>query len=405
MDGVDATAVRSAARVGAVRCGRFVDVDAGTIHEDWSLRVEDGIVAEVGPWDARAGGEEHVLDLSGLTVVPGLVDCHDHLGFDFGNLATQVDRGETWATLRAVRNGRGAIADGITTLREAGSFAGLAMLWRTAIEAGYMPGPSLRAAGQWITPTGGHVWFVGRQADGVEEVRRAVREQVRDGADWIKLIATGGILGNSGNGVESVYSRAEVQAAVDEAHALGLAVAAHAHGGPGLEQAIAAGVDAIEHGTEASASQLERMAQQGISLVATPGVLRLCATAPGIDVRARGRAASMQERYLQALADARETGVRVAVGTDLLHGRLVDEMEILVEAGYSRAEAMRAATASGADIAGAEGAGRLVAGGRGDFLAVRGDPLVELATLREPVLVVKDGLIELNGSADERTVG
>ena len=217
-----------------VRCGRLIDGLSDEPHANAVLAIAgdrfEAVLSDAGP-DAERRDEDW-LDLSDYTVLPGLVDAHDHLGFDIGDIQAQAEGGVVRMALRAAHNASIALRAGITTLRDLGEVGELGVVFREAIEDGSIDGPRLIVAREWISRTGGHAWFAARQADGETDVRRAVREQARGGSDWAKIMVTGGILTPSSVPISRGFSDDEIEAAVSEAHVLGLPISAHAIGGP-----------------------------------------------------------------------------------------------------------------------------------------------------------------------------
>src|SRR3954451_16370945 len=216
-----------------VRCGRLIDGLFDEPRANAVLAVAgdrfEAVSSDAGPDVERR--DDDWLDLSDYTVLPGLVDAHDHLGFDIGDIQAQAEGGVARMALRAARNASTALRAGITTLRDLGEVGDLGVVVREAIEDGSVAGPRLIVAREWISRTGGHAWFAARQADGETDVRRAVREQARGRADWAKTMVTGGILTPSSVPISRGFSDVEIEAAVSEAHLLGLPVSAHAIGG------------------------------------------------------------------------------------------------------------------------------------------------------------------------------
>lgn len=373
-----------------IQCGRLFDGSSpGSDGPAW-LVVDDGrfVGVETSPVTNDAA---RWIDLSDCVVTPGFTDAHDHLGFDLGDVVSQSRESAGLQSLRAARNAASMINAGVVNVRDLGEGAVNGTMWREALADRRMTGPRVRAAGQWITRTGGHAWFAGREVDGETDARKAVREQVRDGVDWIKLVVTGGILTPSSKGLVQGLSRSEIAAAVDEAHQLGLPVAAHAIGGDGLTDAIDAGVDTIEHGYYATDDDLRKMAEQDIALVSTFGVLCEAADNTKLPPAMVAKAADAKSQHIGTVRRAREAGVRIGTGCDLNHGDLVAEAEGLELAGFSRLEALNVLTRENARIAGFVDSGVVRAGMLADLVALAGDPLEDLAMINRVVAVLKEG--------------
>jgi imidazolonepropionase-like amidohydrolase len=387
--------------------------------------VLDGAPTELPPDLAAGGGPDAlvVYDLAGMTLLPGLIDAHDHLshvGLDvYRRLATSSALAcfELAATLRIT------LESGFTTIRDAsGTPAGA----KEAVARGLVPGPRLVVSVTMITPTAGHgdrVHPCGLPghfpvlpdvpsgiADGPDAVRRKVRELVRAGADWIKFCATGGISSAVGGPLGRQYTREEIVALVDEAHALGRPVMVHAYGGPGLRDALAAGVDTVEHGAYLWQDEeaLRQMADRGVYLVPTLVNSRKCMeraqrspeTTPEY---IRRKAPEVAEHGVRTVQRALELGVPIAMGTDagmFGHGDNAAEIAALVGAGMTPMQALVASTATAAACIGlGNEVGTIVPGKRADLIVVDGDPLQDVSVLRDRtriVLVMKDGTVYRN---------
>jgi imidazolonepropionase-like amidohydrolase len=378
-------------------CGRLIDGTGGPVHEHVVIVVRDGRIAQIaqGPEAADAWSQtsEARIDLSDHTVLPGLIDCHDHVGFDLGDIGAQVAEGEVRLTLRAARTCAAALDAGITTLRDMGEPDGLAVSWRDAAADGALEAPRLVVAGTWITRTGGHVWMAGREADGPAEIVRAVREQARAGVDWIKLVITGGNTTPGSDPVAPGFTPEEIRTAVEAAHFVGLPVTAHVHGGTGLRDAVAAGIDCIEHATFAGREDLELMRERGVTLVSTFGVLDVGASATHLAPEVQAKFGRARERCLEALSAARELGLTIAVGTDLNHADMVGELSGLMAAGFTAMESITAATRTGAEVLGLDDTGLIAPGRRADLIAVSGAPLEDVTVLRDVDLVMRRGMV------------
>src|SRR5271169_2352500 len=256
-----------------VRAGRLLDVRTGKTHTNQTIVIEDGKIVSVGPDSGAADASATVIDLSGKTVLPGLIDAHTHITFDpkfgYDRLAISLPR----EALIGAKNARITLLAGFTTIRNVGAteFADIAL--RDAINAGDVPGPRIDASGPALSITGGHCddnllpyeWHATEVgvADGVENVQHKVREIIKYGADVIKVCATGGVLSLGDNPQASQYSQEELRAIIADAHRLGRKVAAHAHGAQGILWATEAGVDSIEHGSYIDDAGIAAMKQHG----------------------------------------------------------------------------------------------------------------------------------------------
>jgi imidazolonepropionase-like amidohydrolase len=373
-----------------IRCGRLFDGTGGEPVRDAALVVEDGRLRDGA---VPAGAEE--IDLGDAFVMPGFVDAHTHLSVDpaRGDQLGQLRQPPGAQALRVAGNIVKDVDAGTTTMRIMTEEDWLDVHVREAIADGTLEGPDLLIATRGLAPSNGH----GRAKsafDGVEEIRRGARENLARGADFIKLFATGGVA--SGTGLRaSAYSYDEMRAAVEEAERAGTYVAAHAHGGPGLRTAVEAGVRTIEHAAVASESEVEAMLERGCWLVATFSILF---HPDGIE---RGDAGD--PRILANLEDARErvaesmrrtlaSGIRFALGTDSVHGRMAYEVQTAIRFGVPPERALLAATAHGAEALGiADRTGTLEPGKAADVIALDGDPLADPGALERVTFVMKGG--------------
>ena len=345
------------------------------------MLVDEGRIVAVGP-SARIPEGTEVVRLPGCTILPGLVDAHTHFGVGLGS---PVPPSNYAILLQAVAYAGRDLASGVTTVRTLGERDGLDVAYRDAIDRGVIAGPRAVIAGRALQPASLSMSVTDLHADGPEEVRRAVRENVERGADWIKLFLNPSF--RSETPTKPTYSRAEIEAAVDEAHRAGKRVAAHVIGGPAADDALAAGVDTFEHGFLLTREQLDGLAKNGRWLVLTQSLKLWPPDATAADDPIRSA-------LLRLPALARDAGVKVALGTDGAHGLLPFEVECLVRAGTAPADAIVAATSGAASAIGVEDrAGTLATGRPADIIAVTGDPLRDVTALKQTALVMKEGVI------------
>jgi imidazolonepropionase-like amidohydrolase len=389
---------------------------------DAAVVIDGDRIAAAGPRSAVTWPPDaEVVDVRGRTVIPGLIDAHDHLASHGYGLATRwgLDEPASTAHLRTARVLAETLAMGYTTVRDAG---GLDAGFKLAVEQGLIPGPRLVLAVQIISPTGGigdRVSPSGHRAagpgccaaydpllpdsvaNGPDAVRDVVRAMVAAGADVIKTATTGGASSRVGHGpLDAAFSRPEMEALVAEAHALGRRVMCHALGGPGLRTALEAGVDSIEHGCylDEDPTLLGQMAVQGTFFVPTLTVYVYHRESPAPHVRER--AIALHPHHVASVRRALELDVPIAAGTDAGghgHPRNALELEHLVEAGLTPMQALRAATQWAARCLGLEHEiGTVEAGRRADLVVVGGNPLDDVTMLRDPArieLVLKGGAI------------
>lgn len=366
--------------------------------------VRDGLVADVGRSLAGAGG----VDASGLFLMPGVIDCHVHLGWRTWDTAKLLAESIQRWTLEAAAVARRTLEAGVTTVRDAG---GIDAGFRDGIAAGLVPGPEVQAAVILLSQTGGHgdgflagpgldvsanyltPDWPGRPpicADGVDETRAAVRRIVRAGADWIKLCTTGGVISPHDHPLRPELTYDEVAVAVREAARSGRGVMVHANGGEGLDVAVRAGARSIEHGAWLTEEQAREMAASGTWLVPTLQVMRNAIAwgrAGRLPDYAVPKAAELDAVWGDAVALARAHGVPIALGSDALsdeqHGRNLEEIALLHDAGLEPHEALLAATTRGAELLGlAATHGRIAPGCVFDAIVLDEDPS-DLAAFRE----------------------
>ena len=386
--------------------------------------IKRGRIAEILPEYTEAANlpgagkaEVETVDLTDHFVMPGLIDAHTHITSEYSAEARlrRVQESDADQAIRGIGYARKTLLAGVTTVRNVGSSGHAAFALRDAIARGDVPGPRMLVAGESITATGGHSdGTLGYRedlfgmpgpmegvGDGVAGVRRAVRAQVKRGADLIKLTATGGVLSNTAAGTEQQFFDDELRAIVETGHLLGRKVAAHAHGTRGINAALRAGVDSIDHGTYLDEESIRLFLERGAFLVPT--------VIAGKTVEERARIAGyfsppVREKALQvgpqiqdALRRAHAGGVRIAFGTDSgvsAHGENAREFSYMVEAGMTEMEVITAATVNAAELLGLSAEiGTIEPGKAADLVATKRTPLIDVTELQRIVFVMKDGVI------------
>lgn len=398
----------------AVRAQRLIVGDGTTIEQPVVIVQGDRIVA-VGPASSVAIPRgARVIDLAGHTLLPGLIDTHTHINSsdnDGGDMAVLKETG-AHAAIYGVVNAKKTLDAGFTTIRDAGAtnYADIAL--RDLIARGVVPGPRIFAAGPSLGITGGHAdvngWSpliqipgTGMIVDGVDGMRKAVRQNVKYGSDQIKITATGGILSVGDAVNHSQYSEEELRAAVDEAARLGRKVMMHAHGAEGIVTAVRAGAASIEHGSLIDDAGIAIMKERGAYLVPTLIILDEIVRegeGKGVPANSIAKAKAIEPERRRRLRKAWESGVKFAFGTDAtgdIHGRNAQEFALMVEQlGATPMQAIMSATSSAATLIGAQDVlGTISAGKFADLIAVEGNPLDDVRRLERVDFVMKVGVV------------
>jgi imidazolonepropionase-like amidohydrolase len=381
---------------------------------DQTLVIEDGrIVSMAASAEAKIPTDAVRIDLPNATVLPGLIDAHTHLTseprFGYDRLAISVPR----EALIGAKNARVTLLAGFTTARNVGARGFTDVALRDAINAGDVPGPRLLVSGPPLSITGGHCdnnmlpseyhATSDGAADGVAAVQHKVRENIKYGADLIKVCATGGVLSLGDNPQHSQYTVEEMKAIVADAHRLGRKVAAHAHGAEGIRWAAEAGVDSIEHGSYIDDAGIAAMKEHGTYLVPTLYLgdwMMENAEQTHMPPPLMAKAREVIPAARKNIAHAFTSGVKVAFGTDAAvypHGLNGREFAVMVKLGLTPLQAIQAATVNAADLLGWSGkVGSLEPGAWADVVAVDGDPVKDVTTLERVKFVMKGGEVVKN---------
>jgi imidazolonepropionase-like amidohydrolase len=398
-----------------VRAGHLLDVRSGKILDAQTIVVSGDRIVSIAPTASTpASSGDAVIDLGSMTVLPGLIDVHTHLTmnpeFDPFKEVTDTDAKDA---INGVVNARTTLLAGFTTVRNVGASGFVDVDLRDAINAGQVAGPHMQVSGPLLGITGGHCdenllpiryHEVGDGvADGIAAVQHQVRQNIKYGADLIKICATGGVLSKGDDPQASQYTLEEMKAIVADAHRLGRKVAAHAHGAQGILWASEAGVDSIEHGSYINDEAIAVMKKNGTYLVPTiyleDWMLQFGKLPPFYEQKMKDVSAVAKKN----LRHAYESGVKIALGTDAAvypHGLNGHELEVYVrDLGMKPIEAIQSATVNAADLMGwSDRAGSLDAGKWADIIAVDGNPLADVKLLQDVKFVMKAGVVYKGGA-------
>ena len=406
----------SVAQVTVIKAGKLVQPDEGTVATDQVIVIRANKIEAVGPGLAIPA-DATVIDLSRMTVLPGLIDCHTHLAdgkFGEGDPVFQLQKSASQTVLESVRNARVTLESGFTSVRDVGVYRALNdVALRDAINRGDIVGPRMFVAGAYITITGGAGAMTGMapdiqlpwdfhygEANSPWEVRQKVRLLAHNGVDQIKVLSSGAVLTHGSNPKSQEFTPEELQAAVDEASHFGLRVAAHAHSAEGIKNAIRAGVASVEHAT--------MIDDEGITLAKQHGAYLDMDIYDEECIEEQGRNGTMPADFLehdrqlgelqrQNFRKAVKAGVKLSFGTDAgvcEYGTAGKQFAFMVKYGMTPMQAIQAATSSAADLLGrADQIGSVKSGKFADLVAITGDPLKDVGLLENVQFVMKDGRV------------
>src|SRR5665213_2094700 len=400
-----------------IQCGKLIDGTFNTTQTGVTIIVEGDKIIDIRKGYFTGDGGDKVISLQNKTVMPGLIDCHVHLE-DQGtknSLLNEFTLTDADVAYIAAVNAKTTLMAGFTTVRDLGG-SGVNISLRKAVQNGLVDGPRIITAGRAISSSGGHMDnSVGFRddvfnhkmgpddgvADGRDELIKAVRLQVKRGSDVIKIASTGGVLDLSENASGATFTIDEIKAVVETAKDYGLRVACHAHGAEGIRRAILGGVTSIEHGTYMNDEDMELAKKYGTYLVPTiiagksvSDSARIKGYFPPVIAR---KAIEVGSLIQQTFGRAYKAGVKIAFGTDAgvyAHGKNYLEFQYMVEAGMPPMDAIKAATTSAADLLGIAGkTGSISKGKFADIIAVDGDPIADIKTMKNVTFVMKEGKI------------
>lgn len=397
-----------------IHAGRLIDGIKDKVREKVTVVVEgDKVVAVESGYRQAAAGDE-VVDWRDGTLMPGFIDMHTHLSSKGGKGAYMdpFNKNPADLALRAAANANITLKAGFTTVRDLGDRSNVTVSLRNAINAGLVPGPRIYTASKALATTGGHAdptnghkhALMGDPGpsqgviNGPEDAYKAVRQRYKEGADLIKLTATGGVLSVAKSGQNPQFTEGELEAVVKAANDYGFKVAVHAHGKEGMRRAIEAGVSTIEHGTYMDKSLFRLMKKNGVALVPTLSAGEYVEQKAKIDgffpEIVRPKAQKIGPQIKDTFSRAYDAGVLIAFGTDagvFPHGDNAGEFVLMTQAGMDEMDAIKSATSVAAKVLGDESVGAVEAGRYADFVGVKGNPLDDISVLLTPAMVMKSG--------------
>jgi imidazolonepropionase-like amidohydrolase len=399
-----------------IHAGRLIDGLSGQPRSEVSILVrDDRIVGVEQGFQTPAGAK--VIDLSQATVLPGLIDAHTHvtsLNRTGNGIAKNMTYSPLDTALAATVNVGKILRSGVTTVRDLGGLYGTDIALKRSIELGEVAGPRMWVAGEAIGPTGGHNdwshgyaedvsrrdWGAGL-ANGADAVMALARKEHKLGASVIKIMPSGGVVSQGDDPKAKLMTDAEINAAVETAHALGMKIAAHGHGKSSIDAAVLAGVDSIEHGTYADAESFKLMKGKGTyfipTLLTTQRLYDAAKTRPETLNPSTVAKVLAMGSSLTKLTNAHRAGVKIAFGSDTGMGENLKEAALMVQAGMTPAQVIEAATKSAADLIGSQEIGAVEAGRYADIVAVAGDPLSDITELERVQFVMKGGVVYKEG--------
>ncbi|MFL2705877.1 MAG: amidohydrolase family protein [Gammaproteobacteria bacterium] len=400
-----------------IHAGYLIDGDSSNSSPEMSITIEGDEISSIQVGYITPQSNDEYIDLSGYTVLPGLMDMHVHLSSEYTKNSYQekITLNSSDYAIRAVRNAEKTLLAGFTAVRNLGDTEGVSISLRNAISKGIVPGPRIFSSGTTIASSGGHgdstnslnkslTSDPGPQhgiVNGLEDASKAVRHRYKEGADLIKITATGGVLSNAKSGENPQFTQEEIEKIVAIAEDYGFKVAAHAHGAEGIKRAVRAGVHSIEHGTLMDSEAMKLMREKGTyyvpTIIAGLWVAEKAEDPDFFPELVRPKAAEIGPKIKGTFAKAYQAGVKIAYGTDTgvsEHGKNAEEFRHMVDAGMPPIKAIQAATLEASKLLGMQDVlGTIAKGKKADIIAVSGNPLEDISVLEEVDFVMKGGKI------------
>ena len=367
----------------------------GQVIDSGTVVIENELISQVESGAAAPPPDAEVIDLMGNMLLPGMIDCHIHICYDGSNDPFTNRQGKSVAdiTLISAQHARNTIMNGVTSIRDMGAPDGVDLALRNAQASGLITAPRMKVSCGSICMTGGHGWRTGTECDSPDEVRKAARQKMKMGADILKLMATGGVMTPGVEPGSAQLTEEEMRAGIIEAHKAGRLTATHAQGRQGILNALKAGIDSIEHGFFVEDEAIELMLKNNIFLVPTLAAVHnivVNGTENGVPEYAVKKAEKVVAIHRENLMKAFRAGVKVGLGTDAgtpfnKHGENLQELSLLVDAGFTPAEALIAGSKTAAEVLGmADELGMIEAGRLADLIVCQGNPLEDINLMTNP---------------------
>lgn len=387
-----------------IKAPKMFDSNAGVVNKNVDILIDNEKIEEVFIGGVNCSIENAaVLDLCGISdafVMPGLIDSHLHLAHGGVDVREKDDK-DPQVALRMYHNGLKNLMAGVTTQRDCGAKNHIDVSYRESLRLGIINGPRTLICGQPIIATGGHCTYMGRQIDGKDEARKAVREQLQQRVDFIKLMVTGGISTPTGYPTTPQMTREEIESCVEIAHNNDKLVSIHAEGGMGIDWGLDAGIDILEHGIYMTDAQIEKLALQkkwyvptlyAINAIANEGATQeVPITQMMID-----KCAVAYKSHADSFKRAYSAGIKMAVGTDYKHGAIGEEMKLMVDCGMANTQVLQCATRNASEMLRLDAkVGAIEKGKIADIVIIDGDPTTDITDIKKIRIVIQSGKVTI----------